>query len=413
MKKQTKYIFKTFALVSVLTYSWSLNAQHLETLISIGLANNPEIQKFDLQYQIASEKVNEVNALPNTEVVVGYFVSPPETRTGPQVVKVSVKQMIPWFGSVTSRSKYAASLADVQYETIAIAKRKLLSTVSQSYYNMWAIKAKQAVFSQQIALLKNYEKWALTAVEVSKASVVDVLKIQIRQNDVEQLNAVLEQEYLAEQSRLNLLLNRSEKQQINITDTLIMPEVADLNTENMVTALHPELLQYDKLYESVEQSELLNQKERAPMVGFGLDYITVNKRNDMPIDNNGKDIIMPMLSLSIPVFNKGFTSKTKQNELKKLELNADKLAKKNALETVLEQAVNARNSAKISFETATKNLEKAKDAERLLLTAYETETVNFNDVLDIQELQLKFQINNIEAVKNYYTQQNIIKYLSQ
>ena len=53
----------------------------------------------------------------------------------------------------------------------------------------------------------------------------------------------------------------------------------EINTENL--ALHPELLKYDKLYQSVEQSELLNQKESSPMIGFGLDYINVEERPDM------------------------------------------------------------------------------------------------------------------------------------
>ena len=64
---------------------------------------------------------------------------------------------------------------------------------------------------------------------------------------------------------------------------------------------HPELLKYDKLYESIEQSELLNLKESSPMIGFGLDYINVSERPDMNLSDNGKDIVMPMVSLSIPM----------------------------------------------------------------------------------------------------------------
>ena len=79
------------------------NAQELETFIEEALANNPEIQKFELQYNIASEKINEVNTLPNTEFGIGYFLSEPETRTGAQRFKVSAKQMLPWFGNITTR----------------------------------------------------------------------------------------------------------------------------------------------------------------------------------------------------------------------------------------------------------------------------------------------------------------------
>ena len=56
---------------------------------------------------------------------------------------------------------------------------------------------------------------------------------------------------------------------------------------------------------------------------------------------------------------------------------------------------NERISARISYDTQTKNLKQAKDAEDILIKSYETGTIDFNDVLDIQELQLKFQMNLI------------------
>ena len=244
-----------FILIGLLTSSVS-NAQELETLIDVALNNNPEIQKFELQYSIASEKVNEVNTIPNTEFGVGYFVSEPETRTGAQRFKVSAKHMLPWFGNITARENYVSSLADAKYEDIIIAKRKLMASVSQSYYNLYANKAKQEVLTENMKLLETYETLALTSVEVGKASAVDVLRLQMRQNELEQLKHVMEQLYLAEQTAFNNLLNRANNTAINVVDNLIMPsEDFEINSENL--ALHPELLKYDKLYNSVEKSELL------------------------------------------------------------------------------------------------------------------------------------------------------------
>jgi outer membrane protein TolC len=79
----------------------------------------------------------------------------------------------------------------------------------------------------------------------------------------------------------------------------------------------------------------------------------------------------------------------------------------------LDKAINDRISARISNNTATKNLKQAKDAEQILIKSYETGTIDFNDVLDIQELQLKFQMNQIESVRNFYVQTTIINYLTQ
>ena len=161
----------------------------------------------------------------------------------------------------------------------------------------------------------------------------------------------------------------------------------------------------------MEKSELLNQKESNPLIGFGLDYVNVEERPDITISDNGKDILMPMVSVSIPIFNKKYKSKSKQNNLQQLEIKNEKQERYNKLQSLLDAAINERISAKISYNIQAKNLKQAKNAEDILISNYETGTIDFNDVLDIQELQLKFQINQIESVKNYYNQSTIINYL--
>mgnify|MGYP003114284581 CR=1 FL=1 len=409
--KQTNFNIKLVLALGSCLLSLFVNAQQLEILIGEALANSPEIQKFELQYSMATEKVNEVNTIPNTEFGVGYFISEPETRTGAQRFKVSAKQMLPWFGNITARENYVSSIADAKYEDIAIAKRKLMASVSQSYYNLYTNSAKQAVLIENIKLLETYEKLALTYVAIGKASAVDVLLLQMRQNELQQFKQVLAQQYLAEQTAFNNLLNRDNAITIDVIDELMMPS-EDFEIKNKNLVLHPELLKYDKLYQSTEQSELLNQKKSSPMIGFGLDYINVEKRPDMNFSDNGKDIVMPMVLLSIPIFNKKHKSQTKQNELQQQEIAAQKQDRLNTLETRLDKAINDRVSARISYVTQVKNLKQAKNAEDILIKNYETGTIDFNDVLDIQELQFKFQMNQIESVKTYYVQTTIINYLT-
>ncbi|MBD0824920.1 TolC family protein [Aestuariibaculum marinum] len=404
--------FKLFLGLGSLFLSFYSGAQDLEQLINEAVSNSPELQKFDMQYQIASEKVNEVHVIPNTEFGVGYFVSEPETRTGAQKFKVSAKQMLPWFGNVTAREHYMGAMADAKYEDYVIAKRKLMASVSQSYYELYTIQSKQKVLTENIKLLKTYETMALTSVEVGKASAVSVLRLQMRQNDLQQLKDVLSQQFLAEQTKLNKLLNRDKNTGIQVIQDLEIP-IEDFDGALERLEVHPELIKYDKLFHSVEQSELLNQKESSPMIGFGLDYINVEKRPDMSFSDNGKDIIMPMVSVSIPIFNNKYKSQTKQNELQQQELVFQKQERYNTLETTLDKAIKDRTAARISFNTQTKNLKQAKDAESILIKSYETGTINFNDILDIQELQLKFQMNQIEAVRAYYMQSTIINYLIQ
>lgn len=404
---------KYIILIGLIFFAFAnANAQDLASYIQEAEKNNPEIQAFELRYNIAEEKVNEVNTLPNTTVSAGYFVSEPETRTGAQRARFSVSQMLPWFGTISARENYASSMAEAQYVDISIAKRKLALSVSQSYYMLYSIRAKQLVLDKNIQLLETYERLALTSVEVGKASAVDVLRLQIRQNELVQQKEVLEQDYLAEQVLFNNLLNRDETIAVEVVNQMMIPDVDPLVlNENL--QLNPELIKYDKLYESVEQSELLNQKESAPNIGFGLDYVPVSERPDMNFTDNGKDIVMPMVSISIPIFNNKYKSVTKQNELRQLEIKSQKEDRLNKLETLLAQALYNRNATRIKFNVQTDNLKQANDAEEILIKNYETGTINFNDVLDVQELQLKFQINLIESTKGYYIQYALINYLTQ
>lgn len=403
---------KTVIILISFFLSITANTQELNILVEEALSNNPEIQKFELQYKRASEKVNEVDTYPNTDFGVGYFISEPETRTGPQKFKISIKQMIPWFGTITSRENYVNSLADAKFEDIVITKRKLITSVSQSYYKLYANKAKQNILTQNIKLLSTYETMALTSVENGKASAVDVLRLQMRQNELQQLKEILQEQFKGEESKINNLLNRNSDVSVRIIDNLRIP-LNDFKSNSSNLILHPELVKYDKLFLSVQKSELLNQKESSPIVGFGLDYVNVAETSNQSIIDNGKDIIMPMLSISIPIFNKKYKSKTKQNFIKQKEIEANKNQRFNNLKTAYNLALTNRQASRISYKIQTKNLKQAKDAEKILVKNYETGTINFIDVLDIQELQLKFQMNQIESIKSYYIQSSIINYLTQ
>jgi len=349
----------TFIITMAVTMA---NAQDLQSLVEIAELNNPEIQAFELRYGIAVEKVNEVNTLPNTEIGAGYFVSEPETRTGAQRARFSVKQMIPWFGTITARENYAESMADAQYEELVIAKRKLVLAVSQSYYRLFAIRGKQNVLDENIELLETYERLALTSLEVGSASAVDVLRLQIRQNELQQRMEVLEQDFMAEQVLMNNLLNRDGMTSVTVYDELTVPPQDPFYDMDSL-AVHPELIRFDKLYESVKKSELLNRKEALPNLGFGIDYVPIEERPDMTFDDNGKDVLMPMVSLSIPIFNNKYNSISKQNELRQQEISALKQERRNTLETLLEEAMSNRTSSRISFTTQEKNIGQAKDGE--------------------------------------------------
>ncbi len=397
-----------FSLCLILTIK--IQGQELHVFIKEALENNLKVKQFEKQYERIVERKEEVNTLPNTEIGAGVFVSTPETRTGAQLFKLSVKQMLPWFGTITARENYIESLSDTNYQEVVVIKRKLVNSVTKLYYKLYGNEAKQRVLEENKKLLKTYEQLALNSLEVDKASAVDVLKLQIHQNEIVQQIEILQEEFKGQRATFNKMLNKSTDTPIVLPEIIqLLDEAESVNIENL--KIHPELVKYDKLYESVVQSELLNQKEEKPSIGFGIDYINVEERPDLSFDDNGKDIIMPMVSLSIPLFNKKNKSVSKQNKLKQEEISFQKQERYNVLEASLKKAVAKQKAAVISYRTNTRNLDQAKNAEQILLKSYETGTIDFNDILDIQELQLKFQMNKITSVVDYYEERSLINYL--
>ena len=311
----------------------------------------------------------------------------------------------------TKSKRSQKAVADASYIDYVIAKRKLGLVVAQNYYSLYAKNAQIQVLEQNIQLLETYEELALNAVSIAKASAVDVLKLQIRQNDLKARQAVLTEELAAAKIQFNAVLNTDDDTAVFIADSLVIP-LNDIEVDWSKLAQNPELLKYDKLYESITQAEALNQREASPKLGIGLDYLPVSERADMNIADNGKDIVMPMLSVSVPIFNTKYKSVSKQNTLKQEELQAQRSQRLNMLKSLFAEAVKNRNTARINYDTQRRNLEQAKDAEDILLKSYETGTIDFNDVLDIQEMQLQIQLNQIQAVQNYYGQAALINYLT-
>lgn len=401
----------TILFFTVLLMGYLAEAQELQTYIKTAISNNPDIKASVLGYEIAREKTNEASTLANTQFGAGYFVSEPETRTGPQRFKLSVSQMLPWFGTITARENYSSALAEQAYVDLTIAKRKLILSVAQSYYELFATKAKKEVVLDQLQLLEQYLQIALTGVEVGKTSAVKVLQLQIRQNELKQEAEIYQQKFKGLQRSFNALLNVDINTIVEVPDALGIPKASEeIQTDSL--ALHPEILKYDALYYAVTQSELLNQKSSGPNIGLGLDYVNVAENPDMDMAENGKDVLMPMLTLSIPIFNKSIGSKTKQNKLQQQLILEEKVAKVNQLQSLLSMAVQNRASARISYETQLKNLVQAKNAEEILIKNYETESINFNDLLDILELELSIEIQKIEAEKNYFMQSASINYIT-
>lgn len=400
--------FILLVVTSLFTFH-SMSAQQLESYILEAQSNNPELRAYESRVDIARERVEEVNSLPDTELSAGIFVSEPETRTGPQTARFSVRQMIPWFGTIDARQKAAGAMVEIEDIEADIARRKIALSVSQNYYQLYALQEKQQVLQENIDLLELYHQLALNAVEAGNASAIEVLRLKMRQNDLRERQEVLELKFNSKKVEFNKLLDREAGSQVVLPDTLSIDASDSIAVAENIE-VNPEILKFDGMSESILQAEELNKKEALPKLGFGLDYVNVAKRTDMDMPDNGKDILMPMVSVSIPIFNNKYSSVTRQNELRQQEVAQRREDRINQLQSRLETAINDRASARVSWQLQLDNLEQARNAEDILIKTFETGKLDFDDVLDVQELQLMIQMNLIDAVVDFYQETAMIDY---
>ena len=401
---------KTIFYLITLLLSTALQAQSLEHYLNLALSNNPQLQALHMRYEIAEEKINQAASIPKTTFGAGYFASEPETRTGPQRFKLSVSQMLPWFGTLKARQDYARSLVETEGLDRLIVERQLALSLAQSYYRLYGYQQKKNIIETAIELFKSYEALALKAVENGSASVVNVLQLQIEQNKLSEEFLNIQELEKAEEVVFANLLSDDSFEGIQFSKMLEIP-LEDLMHEQSRLTVNPEILRYDKLFAAVQQSEIVNQKESQPSLGLGLDYIAVQQRSDVLLNENGKDILMPMLKLSVPIFKSKHSSVAQQLELKQRELNYEKNHRLNLLENKLAQAIALQNQAQISFKSQDANSAQTQKMKEVVLSNFESDRQELTEVIAMEQLYLQFEFKKIEAVVQFYSQTALINYL--
>lgn len=386
----------------------ALKAQSLESYIDEAIHNNAELQAMQFGYESSLEKVNEAGSLPNTNISAGYFVQEVETRVGPQRTRLSVSQPLPWFGTLGARKNVASAMSESELQNIELAERKLKLDVKQAYYNLYEQKASLSILRKNLEILKTYEELALNELESNRTTMVDVLKIRIRINETENKSITVSDEYEASVTTFNLLLNREPNARVVVPDSLQLDTV-QFNKEELIN--NPQLLRLNAQQEVLLQSEKANQKERMPGLGVGLDYVIVEE-GPMQGPDNGKDVIMPMVSLSIPLFSKKYTFKQRQYQFEQQAVERRKVEVNNELGIAFQNALTALQNAKRTVSTQQENIHQAQQAEKVILATYETAKLDFEQILEVQQLILKFQLEVVEATSMYFKNKAMLEYLT-
>ena len=265
---------------------------------------------------------------------------------------------------------------------------------------------------------------AMNTMSASGGTLSDVLRIQLEIMEIENSAENLLSEIQAEKASFNALLNRPSGNDIHIPDTfkqivfrLDMPSAGmQMVAQNpMLGMLQQEALAY-------QAQAKMTRKMSYPMFGIGLQYMLLGKKpltgtehGNAAMDNgmNGKDMIMPMVSITIPVYRNKYKAAQKENRLLQLANREKQTDTFNQLQAGMQQFKSRLDNASRNITLYRKQAELARNTCDLVIQEFSSGKSDLSDVLQVQRQLLDYQLKESEAIADYNTMvANIQKLLS-
>lgn len=395
---------KKFILIlfTALGFHLSGNAQTLEDYFQIAAENNPGLLAKYKNFEAAMQRVAQVSSLPDPNLSFGYFISPVETRVGPQQARFSLTQMFPWFGTLSAQENAASLLAEAKYQEFLDARNKLYYQVSASYFPLYELEKLISIEVENQRILSSYKEIATVQFQNDKGSMVDVLRVDIMLKDATTELSILNQKKKPLETRFNKLLNRDVNESIEIIDSLqIKRIIPDFRKDSLLLA-NPLLEELDLKVQASQAQERAAIKQGLPKFGVGLDYVIVGERTGATTSDNGKDVLMPMVTMSLPIFRGKY--KAAQNEAQLMqesyELQKEEVA--NRLISSYEMIwykIQKQTELIVLYEA---QIQESEQSLNLLFSAYSNSGKDFEEVLRMQQQILKYQRMKATALSDYH-----------
>ncbi|MBT33956.1 MAG: transporter [Thalassobius sp.] len=392
-------------------------AQTLDDYFKIAAENNPGLQAKYKEFEAAIQKVEQVNTLPDPNFSFGYFISPVETRVGPQRARFSLTQMFPWFGTLKAQGDAAALMAEAKYQSFLDARNRLYYQVAAAYYPLYELNQWKEIERENIEILESYKTIANKKFENGAGTMVDFLRVDIMLKDATTNLSILNDKEAPLLTRFNKLLNREEDALVIVEDSLVAQALPDNFRKDSLLTNNPMLEELDLKIASSEASEEVAYKQGLPKFGVGLDYVMVGERTDLASDmaapqDNGKNALMPMVSVSIPIFRSKYKAAVKEAQLMQESYTLQKEDYANTLTSGYEMAWFEIQQQLELLSLYDQQIQESNQALNLLFTAYGNSGKEFEEVLRMQQQLLKYEKMKATAETQYQIALARLNYLT-
>lgn len=251
----------------------------------------------------------------------------------------------------------------------------------------------------------------------SQGGMSDVLRIDIELNELEETQQALLSQIISAKAKFNALLNRAPQSPVVVADTIVQ-RLFPLDDESMMGIIknqNPMLRMANAEADAYKAKAEMDKKMGLPMIGIGLQYSVIGKRTAMGMptsdmamgipttDMNGKDMIMPMVSVSIPIWRKKYRAAVNESRLMS-----------RAAEQKYENTLNMLGSEYVSMREQLADAQRKtalyRKQEELALATYQLAVREFSigantmsSVLEIERQLLDYKFKRSESVATYNT----------
>ncbi len=385
-------------------------AQNLAYFFRIAAQEHPALQADYKRFEAAMEKLPQARSLPDPTLSFGYFLSPVETRVGPQQVRMSLSQLFPWFGTLRAQEAVAAKNAEYQFQRFQETKNALFFQVAKAYYPLYENARLQEIERENISLLTSYKTLTISNFENGKGAMTDVLRTEMRLREAEVNLSLLETEGSSLTQRFHTLLNRPKDTPITLDDSLAYP-LPTVQLPALDSATHIGLAALRTKAAESQATAALARKQGMPKIGVGMDYVLVGQ-GPLMFPDNGKNVFMPMLTFTLPVFREKYKAARREAEFMEKSFSEQVTNTHNQLQNSYEAALFVHTRQAELLALYEKQLETLRQMLRLLLTAYSNEGAGFATVLQTQQEVLQYEKKKINALTQYYLSLAELHYLA-
>jgi len=404
-----KYIYIIGLLLLV---PFGASAQHeLDTYLVIAAENNPGLQVKFKEYMAALEVAPQVKALPDPQAAFAYFISPVETRVGPQQFRFSVSQMFPWFGTLMTKENIANQDAKAKYEAFLESKSRLFNEVRSNFYNIYFNQRALEITRENLEILSSFKKLANIKVESGKVSAVDAYRIEMEIGDMENhLALLIDNQHVLEVMFINLL-NAESGFDIVIPERLWNRDI-ELTKEQVwdtINSNNHQLLALSLQNEGLTFRKELVEKVGKPDFSIGFDYTIVGQGENMLAGTDA--FVFPKVGITIPLYRNKYRAMVSEVVYLQEAKEFEKSNKINLLETILEKSRKDYLDSDRRIDLYITQQDLAEQSMKLLETEYATGNKNFEEILRMERKLLNYGLELEKARSDKQAAISFINYL--